>query len=398
MHLRARQALFWLFTALFVVAAPTVVLYTAGYRYNSTSGRLQRTGVVAISTNPRGASIRINGQLEAERSPLVIKRLMPGTYSISLERKNYHSWTQEITVESGRTAYISATLLADAEPELLLEEQFTSAAVSPDGRMVAMFVENADVIGEVWLYDIASRSERQLAETTLGVWEDPSIVWTNDGTAIVVVDENLPVAGWNVESGNALSQDTLISALNLLPEYSFVDNGANIELHRSTNTADTPVTLLPLGSYNVLYRDDQIALFNDERGHVYRLTLATDAVASIDLPVGLLAWSDELNLFLASDHYELATVNPSNGQRMFITRQSTPITAIDWHPDGQVLFVATHDSVVAIDRQMVTTRVTTTLAQDVDVSDLWIDQSGRNAYFLGSQGDLAGIYRLKLVK
>ncbi|MCR4311743.1 MAG: PEGA domain-containing protein [Candidatus Uhrbacteria bacterium] len=398
MHFRIRQVLFWLFATFFVVAAPVIVLYTAGYRYNPTSGRLQRTGVIAASTDPRGASLRLNGVLESSRTPLVVQRLMPGEYAISLERKDYHTWSQNITVQSGRTAYVNATMFADTEPELLLEEQYDSAAVSPDGRTVAMLATSANVIGEVWLYDIPSRTERQLAEIALGSWDALAIHWSAHEDAVILTDADVPVAGWQTEDGTAIEEDLLPYHLNLLPEYYFEDNGTNVELHDATSSNSRPVALLPFGTYTVVHRDDEKALFHDNRGRTYSFTFADNAVTSIEMPIGLLSWSEEQNLFLASDKYEVDLVNISTGERTLITRQSTPITAIDWHANGQAIFIATHEAIIALDRNISTSRVTTTLASDVDVSDIWVDQNGRNLYFLGSRADISGVYRLKLVK
>ena len=395
MHQRIRQVLFWLFAIVFVTTAPIIVLYTAGYRYNSVSGRLQRTGVIAVSTTPRGASILLNGTPVEQRTPYVIQRLMPGTYTVTLERKNYRSWTQTIAVDSGRTTYINSTMLADAEPELLLEEQFSAAAVSPDGRTVAMFVNNADVMAEVWLYDIASRSERQLAELLMSDAIPTTITWSSAGDSVILANEDGPIAAWYEQDGTALATDALDNASNLLPEYTFIDNGSNVEL-RTNNEANVLVALLPFGEYTVMYRTDTAAVFHDNRSHAYIFTFATNGVSAIEMPVDLLAWSDENNLFLASDQYEVDMVNPFTGERTLVTRQGTPITDVEWHPSGQVILAATHSEIVAIDRIAYTSRVSTPLAQNVDVSTMWTDQSGKNLYFLGSQGTISGIYQLKL--
>lgn len=395
MHQRVRQALFWLFATIFVVTAPIVVLYTAGYRYNSTSGRLQRTGVIAVSTTPRGASITVNGELQTQRSPFVVQRLMPDTYTVELERKNYHSWKQDIVVGSGRTSYINATLFSDAQPELLLEEQFTSAAVSPDGRKVAMFVNNADVMAEVWLYDIASRTEHQLAELLMDDDRPTSIVWSSTGEAVILLSEDGPLAGWNESDGTVMETSSLEQAINPLPEYTFTDNGSNIEL-RKNDGGNMLVALLPFGQYSVIHRTENAALFSDGRSRAYMFTFATNAVSVIEMPVDILDWSEENNLFLASDEYEVDIVNPFTGERTLITRQSTPITDAVWYPNGQVILTATHDGIMAIDRLGSTSRVTTTLAEHIDATTIWVDQNGKNLYLLGSKDAISGIYRLKL--
>lgn len=398
MHIRVRQALFWVFVLIFVIGAPVIVLYTAGYRINPYSGRLQRTGVIAISTEPSRATITLNGAEQRDASPAVLQRIATGEYTLELSRKGYHSWLQHIDVEGGNTTYVNTTMFADAQPELLLEEQYTSAAVSPDGRTVALLITSANVLGEVWLFDIPSRTEHQLAEFPLGTWQNLAISWSGDGASVVLANDGIAVAGFAADDGTALSSDeVLIATLGLLPFYHFSNNGANIELTDMVSSGP-PVALLPLGDYTISYRNDDIAIFHDERGHAYSLTFATNTVASIDMPIGLLDWSEQLGVFLASDAYELDIVEIASGTRTFITRQSTPITAVAWHPNGQAMLIGTQDGIVAIDHDIHTTRVVTPLASGVSVASLWVDQTERYLYFIGTQNDITGIYRLRLIK
>lgn len=398
MHIRVRQVLFWVFVALFVVGAPTIVLYTAGYRINPYSGRLQRTGVIAVSTEPRGATITLNGLEQDENSPAVLQRIVAGDYTLGLTRKGYHDWSQHVSVVSGSTTYINTTLFAEAEPELLLEEQYQSASVSPDGRTVALLITSANVLGEVWLFDIPSRTEHQLAEFPLGTWQNLTISWSGDGASVILANDGVAVAGFAANDGVAFTSDeVLIATLGPLPFYNFSNNGANIELQHMISSGP-PVALLPLGDYTVSYRNSDIAIFHDERGHAYLLNLATNTVTSIDMPIGPLDWHEELGAFLASDAYELDIVDIQTGARTFITRQSTPITAVAWHPSGQAMFVGTQSTIIAIDRDLHTNRVATLLASNVTVEKMWIDQNERYCYFVGTQGDITGIYRLRLVK
>ncbi len=119
MHISFRRFLFSLFVLIFVIAAPLVVFYTAGYRLNISNQHLQQTGVLAISTFPRGSGIILNGQELAQKTPYVVQRIMPNLHHVTLNKKGYHEWSQSIRVEEGRTSYITARLFSDSEPNLL---------------------------------------------------------------------------------------------------------------------------------------------------------------------------------------------------------------------------------------------------------------------------------------
>lgn len=116
MHRVVRKFLFAFFVAIFVVSAPLVILYTAGYRLNITSRRVLQTGVLAVSTVPRGVTVTLDGTPLNARTPVVAQRLTAKTYDLKLERRNYHSWEQRITVHEGATTYVDARLFAISEP------------------------------------------------------------------------------------------------------------------------------------------------------------------------------------------------------------------------------------------------------------------------------------------
>lgn len=116
MHISLRRLIFAFFVLVFVISAPLIVLYTAGYRLIVSNQHLQQTGVLAITTTPRGSSIIFNGQNLAQKTPFVIQRIMPNTHDVTLQKKGYHEWSQRIRVDEGRTSYITARLFADSQP------------------------------------------------------------------------------------------------------------------------------------------------------------------------------------------------------------------------------------------------------------------------------------------
>lgn len=144
MHISVRRLIFIFFVLIFVVAAPLVVFYTAGYRLNISNRHLQQTGVLAITTYPRGGSIILNGQGLAQKTPYVIQRIMPNLHEVVLQKKGYHEWSQKIRVDEGKTSYITARLFADTEPSVLDGSAITLALRTHDNQ-IAPIVDNASI-------------------------------------------------------------------------------------------------------------------------------------------------------------------------------------------------------------------------------------------------------------
>lgn len=396
MHPRIRNGIFFVFLTIFVIGAPVIVLYTAGYRLNLTTFRVQRTGVIAITTLPRGASVTMNNVLIAEKTPYVAQRLTPGDYDVLLQKTGYRSWNQHVSVGSGSTTYITALLFSDVQPELLLEESALSVVGDSSGRFVYLLVENGRA-HEVWRYDTVTRLQRIIAHDVGGATD--RIELSNDESTLFITngDNRAPDAiGYRVDGLWPLNEDEVAAAANALPEYSFFDNGSNIEM-RTTNT-DTLITLLPPSAYTVVFRNTTIAILKDTRDRAYLVNLGTQSVSQIDLATALLSESPTDNLLAASDGNEIDVYNPQTGERTFIARQSEPILALAWHSSDRALLFATATKIIAIERDKYETRKTTTLVDNASVVDMWPDTTGKSLTFFGTVGDITGIWKVVLTQ
>lgn len=109
-----RSALFFFFVGTFVVAAPLIVLYTAGYRISFNNQRLHRSGVIAVSTIPRWANVDLNGTAQSGRTPLVLQSVDVGQHVVTLKKKGYHDVAIDVNVEANQTTYIHLPLFADS--------------------------------------------------------------------------------------------------------------------------------------------------------------------------------------------------------------------------------------------------------------------------------------------
>ena len=396
MHRKVRNGIFFVFLTIFVIGAPVIVLYTAGYRLNLSTWRVQRTGVIAITTIPRGASVTMNNVLIADKAPYVAQRLTPGNYDVLLQKTGYRSWNQHVDVGSGSTTYITALLFSDTKPELLLEESALSVVGDRSGRFIYLLVESGRG-HEVWRYDTVTRLQRQLSRgvgdaiTHIDLNNDQStlLLSTNDGGT----DGTMAI---NTETGFSLNEEEVANAINTLPEYSFFDNGSNVEM-RLTST-DELVTLLSPSTYTVIFRNSSIAMLKDTRDRAYLIDLKTQTVTQIDLATTLLSESPTDNLLAASDGNEIDVYNPKTGERSFIARQSEPILALAWHSSDRALLFATASKIIAIERDKYETRETTTLVDNASIIDMWPDTTGKSLTFFGTVDGITGIWKVALTQ
>lgn len=114
-----RKALFFFFVGVFLISAPLVVLYTAGYRFNRGNNSVSQTGTLAIASTPRGGTVEINLETAKGTTPTVLQRLSTGTRSVHIAKKGYHDWERTVTVTSGTTTYITAPLFLQTSATIL---------------------------------------------------------------------------------------------------------------------------------------------------------------------------------------------------------------------------------------------------------------------------------------
>lgn len=105
MSLLTRRIVFYLLLTFFVIIAPLIVGYTAGYRYSFKQHRLVKTGALSIESIPDGANILLNGKPYKDRTSALITNIIPGNYQITLERGGYYTWQKTLAVESEKTTF-----------------------------------------------------------------------------------------------------------------------------------------------------------------------------------------------------------------------------------------------------------------------------------------------------
>ena len=92
MNIHQRRLIVITFIALFLTAAPIVVLYTSGYRYNWQKNKVEQVGVLMLDILPADAKLYLNNELLSDKRPLRLADLSPNYYQILAAKDGYHSW------------------------------------------------------------------------------------------------------------------------------------------------------------------------------------------------------------------------------------------------------------------------------------------------------------------
>ena len=110
--LTLRKIVFYLFVVIYLTLCPLTILYALGYLFKPGAEHgVVRTGLLYLSTAPAGASVYFRGTRYAEKTPTMIRDLLPGDYPLTLALKNHKPWTQSVSLEAGKSTVLDKILL-----------------------------------------------------------------------------------------------------------------------------------------------------------------------------------------------------------------------------------------------------------------------------------------------
>ena len=111
-NLAWRRAVYVFFIIVFLIVTPLIVLYSQGYRYNFKRGKVQKTGILIISSIPKSADIYLNNQLVTQdQTPARLEKLLPADYEIKLAKEGYHNWTKKLQLNENSTTFAEDVIL-----------------------------------------------------------------------------------------------------------------------------------------------------------------------------------------------------------------------------------------------------------------------------------------------
>jgi WD40 repeat protein len=396
MRKTTRQILFFFFAGAFLVSAPLVVLYTAGYRLSLNNYRVLETGAIATSTSPRGATVLVDAKKESAKTPAVIQNILPHDTRVRFERAGYIPWEQTVPVSAGRTTYVSAVLFANSEPEKFISFGTGSTfAHSTNGRYLLILDPDMDGTN-ITLYDNLTRFAKKLPK--LSHASTPYSAGYEDSENLFVVSTGgTPVVGFTV-NGERVDGNTVPQAGANTPVV-LVDNGKNVEIHLARGSTQTVLALLPKNIYTTVAFDDEFVVLKDERRVLTVVSLSGNNAVSLDSPAVTLSWLPDFHLLAWSDGIEVNSYDATTGERTFLTRQSDLITSLTWHPSGSAVLVGTSSHITAIDKEAFNNRVSTLLLDSKDVIlNMWLDKAGKNLYIIRNVDGSPTLERRKLVQ
>ena len=136
---KARMILFFICAVLFFITAPSVVLYSQGYRLDFDQKKLIKTGAFYAKVLPKGAEVFIANELKKKTDfffgSIFIENLLPKKYAIEIKKQGYQSWKKDLEIQQAQVAEAKNIILVPNNLNLeLLEKDINQFFISPNSN------------------------------------------------------------------------------------------------------------------------------------------------------------------------------------------------------------------------------------------------------------------------
>lgn len=108
---RIRAFLFYLSVVIFLTGLPFILSFALGYKFDRRTFKFTKTGLIALKTQPSGASVYLDEKLLNTRTPATITELLPGRYRLRLELERFYPWSNEVNVDAGKVTRLEKIIL-----------------------------------------------------------------------------------------------------------------------------------------------------------------------------------------------------------------------------------------------------------------------------------------------
>ncbi len=116
MDKKYQRILVGIFSLVFFITAPVLILYALGFRFDDRRLQFVETGSLVIRSYPKDVLIELDGKPTHKTTPAVISHIVPGAHHVRLELPEYAPWEKDIFISPHMTTFAEYIQLFPAIP------------------------------------------------------------------------------------------------------------------------------------------------------------------------------------------------------------------------------------------------------------------------------------------
>ena len=212
-----------IFMGLSVIAIVfALMLIAMGFNFGEDGG-LEQSGLIQITSSPKGASVEIDGKGQFNHTDMS-KMLSSGFHHVKISKSNYDTWEKDVEVDAGLLTRIEWVRLFPVNPKTTDAATFTNiryAEFSSDRKHLVLIEHDSPYLNYMNIQDEKiSRSHKLSLNSILG--ENLNVLvgtisikaWNNDGNKVILTWENDKTTTWYL-----IDLENEKNAINLSKEF-----------------------------------------------------------------------------------------------------------------------------------------------------------------------------------
>jgi hypothetical protein len=174
-----RTILFLICVLLLFSTAPSVILYSQGYRIDFANKKIVQTGALYFKIIPKSVEINVkpitqepfsrslmNKEIKKQTNFLtgstLIENLLPATYEIEIKKQDYHDWKKSLKVEEKLVTENKNLILVPKNPDfMLLHKNIESVWLSPNKEKI-IIQKNTEQGWRLEIFDVEKNEKTTL--------------------------------------------------------------------------------------------------------------------------------------------------------------------------------------------------------------------------------------------
>ncbi|MCH7828392.1 hypothetical protein IH982_00775 [Patescibacteria group bacterium] len=182
---RQRTLLFLLLLGLFLILAPSLTLYSQGYRIDIQQKRITQTGAFYFKIAPARADIIVDGT-HIKRTDFLFgsaltKNFFPGSYFLEITKEGYHSWQKILDIKEQQVTEAKNILLFKKNPAFQkLADKVERFWVSPNKQYALLLQREPKTSWQLNLLNLETGGKESLMVGASSKDEIVDIQWAKD--------------------------------------------------------------------------------------------------------------------------------------------------------------------------------------------------------------------------
>ncbi|PKM88610.1 hypothetical protein CVU83_01445 [Candidatus Falkowbacteria bacterium HGW-Falkowbacteria-2] len=443
MNKKIRDTLFIFFIIIFVITTVLVSLYAAGYsirrNWPPRFGQLiERTGMLILDSEPDSANIFLNGEKQRRSwlldigrdeitTPTKIKNLVPGEYTLRLEKEGYWPLEKKIKIESGQATFAEDFILFRrttpsniaicAPQEISFGPEKRNFLVLPsDGLVINLKTETSSTLTDKGAMPVQwSQNGTQIlfsdklinlngGSTNFDLsplgdsasnffWDESSKkIYYQSGGAINCIVTDDKVASTVLSGGTYVAytvRNGLLYTIETESDKSYLRvYDANTSLLRSSSD-------LPAGDYIFRQTETNLDLYDKRQQSLYALSdYAQQPIVKQIKPVSSWQWLSD-KFLIWHNGFEIYSLDLESGRQDLLIRVSEELTGLAWNRSKNYLIYSSANQIQIVNLNL-EIKTPISLLQADNIGSLSLDERNQIIYFYAKIGEEAGVYKLQL--